>query len=243
MRSYNFEFKILFFSFFVVFISFIFLVNIVGAQTAGQPQFMVSWRATNSYAPVWYQGRIFPTKGSQIEVFFDLIDNGKVADISKSKARWYVNDKLRINEKNGLGIKSFVFNTAEFGGQETEVRISLPDYIKGQQLSTLVKIPIAKSEIVIDAPYAGRQISAGENIFFAIPFFFNVKNIWYGGDIDYKWLVDGREVSTSDENYNSLELNIGSEVPKGTDININLTAKNLLDRLISVSDSIKLKVK
>ena len=65
-------------------IGFIGLIGFVGhigyAQNA--PQFMVSWQA-DSYAPSWYQGKIFPVHGSRIKIGFELTDNGKIIDLSK----------------------------------------------------------------------------------------------------------------------------------------------------------------
>ena len=82
---------------------------------------LVSWQA-DSYVPSWYQGKIFPTNGSKIGVNFELLENGKIVNLSKIKVRWYINDKLIRNESNGLGIKSLSFTTSDYPGYETEVR-------------------------------------------------------------------------------------------------------------------------
>src|SRR3989338_8026257 len=131
MNMLNLKLKTLIF----LIVVFVFLIlNSVDAQTA-LPQFLVSWQA-QSYAPARYQGKIFPTKGTPIVISFELIDNGKIVDLSKTAVRWYINDELVKNEDNGLGIKSLQFNLPDYAGQETEIRIAIPDY-KGSQLDSI----------------------------------------------------------------------------------------------------------
>ena len=100
--------KFLYFFFCCWFLFFNFANAQTVTQTTSRPQFMVSWQA-QSYAPSWYQGKIFPTKGSRINVVFELVDGGKIADLSKLKVRWYLNDKLVLNEKTDLALNHIFF--------------------------------------------------------------------------------------------------------------------------------------
>ncbi|MBI5079201.1 hypothetical protein HZB06_00795 [Candidatus Wolfebacteria bacterium] len=223
--------------------TFLFL-HFVNAQTA--PQFFVSWQA-DSYSPSWYQGKIFPTQGNRIKAGFELTENGKIIDLSKNRVRWYVNDELVKNEDNGLGIKSFSFVVSDYAGEDIEVKIAvLPcdracaGYNKGEILYKIIKIPVVSPEAVMDAPYKERQISTGENKFFAYPFFFSVKNL---DKLSFSWLINGQEAKGGDKESDILNLNINPAVISGDAVNLRLTIKNLLKDLEFGSVEKKLIIK
>ena len=64
--------------------TFYFLLSTFYFADAASPQFLVNWQSKN-FSPSWYQGKIFPTKDSTVEVSFELMDNNKIADLSKKK--------------------------------------------------------------------------------------------------------------------------------------------------------------
>lgn len=218
-------------------VSSAFLFSVSSAFAAEPPRFMVSWQA-NSYAPSWYSGKILPTKGSAIKVNFELIDSAKIADISKKKVRWYVNDKLVQNESKGLGLKSYSFIADDYPGQETEIRITIIDY-KDETLDKIIRIPIVSPEAAIDAPYPNAEINIGANYFFINPFFFNVRDL---KNISFEWLVDNRPAE-SGENNQALNLSIDSSTPSGFEIDIKATVRNLLNEMEFASKNIKSRVK
>ncbi len=236
MRIYNLKFKNL-----VLIVSISYLVfsvfYLVDAQTS--PQFLISWQAQN-YAPSWYQGKILAINGTPIEISFELIDNAKIADLSKTKVRWYVNDKLIKNENDGLGIKSLKIITSDYAGQETEIRIAVVDYKGGETLDEIVTIPVVNPEAVINAPYPDRKIGTGTSIFQVIPFFFNAKNL-IGLSVD--WSANEQKTEGLTGNPYLLNLNIGPETPKGTEIKVSALVKNLLNQLEFASKSIQLQIK
>lgn len=234
MKNFSLKFKIsvLIISLFTFHSS---LFTFVNAQTPSQ--FMVSWQA-NSYAPIWYSGKILPTKGSAIKVSFELIDGAKIADISKKKVRWYVNDKLVQNESKGLGLKFYSFIADDYPGQETEIRITIVDY-KDETLDKIIRIPIVSPEAVIDAPYPNAEINIGANYFFINPFFFNVRDL---KNISFEWLADNRPAE-SGENNQALNLNIDSLTPSGFEIDIKATVRNLLDEMEFASKNMKAVIK
>jgi hypothetical protein len=234
MKDYTSKFKILVFLFSIFYFLFSIFAN---AQTS--PQFLISWQA-DGYAPSWYQGKILAINGTPIEISFELIDNGKLADLSKTKVRWYVNDKLIKNENDGLGIKSFKITAPDYAGQETEIRIAVVDYKAGETLDEIVTIPVVNPEAVINAPYPDRKIGTGPSIFQVIPFFFNVKNL-IGLSVD--WSANEQKTEGLTGNPYLLNLNIGPETPKGTEIKISALVKNFLKELEFVSKSIQLQIK
>src|SRR3989344_4866664 len=109
--------------------------NFAFAQTA--PEFMVSWRALN-FVPPEYQGKIFPINGTAIEAGFDLIDRGKIADLSKKEIRWFL-DGTAIG--NGIGKKTASFTVQKTANTVHNLRIEVADY-NGTILRKNLAIPI-----------------------------------------------------------------------------------------------------
>ncbi len=217
---------------------FYFIVSIFYANAQATPQFLISWRSQN-YAPSWYQGKVLATRGSWIDASFDLIENGKIVDLSKKKVRWYVNDDLRRNEEDGLGIKNYSFSVADYTNEDIEIRIVIVDY-KESQISGMIMIPLAKPEAVIDAPYSGRRIPSGTNIFRMYPFFFDVKDL---GKLSFNWVVGGRSAEGSAGNASILKLNIDSLAPSGFGIDVQATINNLTNEMEFASSRVKMEVK
>jgi len=236
MENYKLKFKIIFAFCIVIFIFAFLFLHFVDAQAA--PQLLISWQAQN-YAPSWYQGKILPVNGTPVNISFELVDNGKIVDLSKTTVRWYVNDKLVLNENNGLGIKNLKINIPDSNGNTTEVRIAVVNYKGGDLIDRVVEIPVEAPEAVIDAPYADGKIKTGSSILGLIPFFFNVDNI---NNLLVNWSVNGQAPTSSNNPY-LLNLNIGSDTPQDTQINVSVSVKNILKQLEFASQSIQLQIK
>lgn len=186
------------------------------------PEFLASWQA-NSYVPSWYQGKIFPVYGSRIDVNFELIDNGKIADLSKNIVRWYVNDDLMINEQNGLGIKKLSFVNNYFYGGELEVKISLPDYKSGS-LIKIIHIPVKTPEVAIEAPYFDRTLNAGKNLILAWPFFFGVSD---PNNLSLEWRADDKTTAKATALNSSFYINVPVNTASGKKISLFARFNNL----------------
>jgi len=210
----------------------------ISVNAQAKPQFLVSWQAQN-YAPYWYQGKILPIKGTPVSISFELIDNGKIADLSKTTVRWYVNDNLVLNENNGLGIKNLKINIPDYSGGQTEIRIVVLDYLPSGMIDKLIEIPVRGAEAIINVPYADRKIKTGSSIFGLSPFFFNIKDL---SNLSVDWSVNGQKPLAGGNPY-VLDLNIGSETPKDTAINLSVSIKNILKDLEFASQNIQLQVK
>lgn len=214
-----------------------FLVN---AQSA--PIFLTSWKA-QSYVPNWHQGKIFPAPGTPVEVSFELIDNGRIADLSKTRVRWYLNNDLARNEENGLGIKSLNFIAPQFGGRDVEVRIAALNYGDGGgQMDEIIRIPVAKPEVVIDSPYPDRLIGVGKSSFRAVPFFFGTKDV-SADNFSFEWSIDGEKVEGFFENQADFILDVGLQTPSGAKLKLSVLAKNLLKKLEFASGDVQLEVR
>jgi hypothetical protein len=236
MKNDNLKFKILTFLTVILIFTF-YILHSVSAQSSSQ--FFVSWQA-QSYIPNWYQGKVLPTSGTPTEISFELIDKGKLADLSKTKVRWYVNDELVKNEENGLGIKILKTNIPNYAGQETEIRISVVDYLGGEALDRIIKIPVVGPEVTINAPYPDKKISAGSSIFQAIPFFFNIKNL---NSLSVEWSANEQKPAGLSANPWLLNLNIGADTPTGAEIKLSVLVRNFLKELEFATKSVNLTIK
>ncbi len=177
---------------------------VIAKAQSDAPQFLVSWSA-DSFAPSWFKGKIFPTFNSIIKVSFELVDNGKIVNLSQTPVRWYINDNLYENEQNGLGIKAISFrDNTTYNGNDINVRISIPDY-NGNNLDEIITIPIKNPEVVIDSPYYNGNVSKGSYYFTVWPFFFS------GSNLITKWYVNGQAASNSQSDSNIFNLAIGDQ--------------------------------
>lgn len=216
-----------------LFSSFLFPLSSFSAS----PQFLTSWQA-QSYTPLWYQGKVFPTRGSVMEINFELINNNKIVNLSKNIVRWYINDKLVKNEKNGLGIKSLKFINNNPPGSEIEVKIVVLDY-GAEPLYKIVRIPVSQPEAVIDAPFAERKINKGKNLFRAYPFFFNVKDL---NTLFFQWQAN-EQTAEPGANPRELNLDVDQQTPTGIKINIKTLIQNISDQFESASKNITAEVR
>lgn len=234
MKNYNLKFKI-----FLLAACSLFLIpyTFYPANAKAAPQFLTSWQA-QSYAPSWYQGKVWPTQSSQIEIAFEIVDGGKLTDLSKTTVRWYVNDKLIKNENDGLGIQSVNLSIPDYPGQETEIRISLPNY-KGETLDNILHIPVAAPEVVINS-FFGDDIYSGENFFEAIPFFFNASKM---SDFSFSWLANNQAPQSYSDKPWQLNLNIDSRTPAGFTVNLKVAVQNILNQMELAIKDIQLRLK
>ena len=224
---------------FLTVIVFLILYLVSGKNSlAASPQFLVSWQVEN-YAPAWYQGKIFPVKDTPIVVSFELIENGRLVNLSNQKIRWYINDDLVKNEDDGLGIKSIRFNIPDYRGRETTIKIVVWDYL-AEALYKIVQIPVLSPEAVIDYPYPTKEINTGLSIFQVIPFFFNVQSI---NDLAAEWSANGEKAGEPGDNSWQLKLNIDSQTKSGTAVDLTTSINNPLQLLESATKSIHLQIK
>lgn len=181
-----------------------------------------------------------PTKGTPVTVSFELVDNGKIADLSNTKARWYINSKLFKNEDNSLGIKSINFSIPDYPGEETTIRISLPDY-NGQILDQIISIPVQKPGVVIDGKLRDQSIQSGSHTFEAIPFFFNgARNL---NDLSFNWMVNNQTANANLGLSWTLDLKLDPAIQTGLFISVQVTVQNIFDAMQLASNSIQARTK
>ena len=212
--------KFLISGFWILFVIWILSFGFSNASAQQAPEFILTWKAAN-YAPSGYQGRVFPTSDTKVDAALELIDGGKLANLSGAEIRWYVNNNL---QKSGAGLKTFTFNADGTRGDQT-LRVSINDY-RGLTLEKTITIPLASPELVIDG---------GPNAFRALPYFFNF------GDVrkaNFTWSANGAEVAGDPNNPDVLFLDTRNLAP-GTEIVLEASINNVFRALETAVESIR----
>jgi hypothetical protein len=183
---------------------------------------VISWRATN-YVPANYQGKIMPSNNSSVVVSFDALDQGKFVDLSKQNIIWYLGDNFL---QSGIGLKSVKFTVNQLN---PVISISIPNYKDAKysagDIEGVITIPTTSAKVVIDAPYPAKAIKIGNNLFQALPYFFNISNL---NQLNISWSVDGSDVSSQSGNASILNLTTATQGSPavGANTSINVTAQN-----------------
>lgn len=207
------------FGFFIF--SAIFLFSLAGAhaQTASSPQFLVTWKASGSYIPSFYQGKALPTLGSKITASLELVSNGKLADLSSQNIYWY-EDEVLVG--GGAGVQQVTFSPFGTPPSTLILDVELPQY-SGGYLTHTVNIPFVEPTAVIDAPYPGQEFSSDLLTLQGIPFFFYATS---SANLAYNWSVNG-QTGTSAEDPQIAEITLPQGTPGGTSVGVSLSISNV----------------
>ncbi len=188
-----------------------------GHAQSSSPQFLITWQA-KSYAPPEYRGRILATAGSPITASFDLIDGGKVADLTNQTIYWYLDDQLI---SNAPGKQTVSFLAPDTAPNILKLRIQLPSY-NNNLLLKVVQIPVVTPEVVIESPYPDGTVGGSSISLKGAPYFFNVLNPLA---LSFSWSVNG-QTAESKENPDELIASINPDARTGSTLNIGLGAQN-----------------
>lgn len=202
----------------VVFVFSFLFFTFSSAQQA--PELIVTWKS-NNYTPPGYQGRALPIDGSRIDMALELIDQGRVANLSGKEIRWLINDD---ELKSGVGLKNISFIANGFRGDQ-EVEVTIMDY-SGANLEKLITIPTVRPEIVI---------TGGPITFKALPYFFNIQNI---SQLRFNWSANGIRATGAVDNPSVLQL----QTPGSSgdyEIGLKVTTQNISRPLEIASKTIK----
>lgn len=229
--------KFIIFSAIAVF--FAFFHNPALAQTA-TPELIVTWQAQN-YQPADYKGKNLATLGSPIIAAVELIDNGKLIDLSKTVITWFQNGEVIVN---GAGTKRIAFNLNGLIGDRVLLEADV-DYEKkspdGKKITIPLQgtaiIPVAEPKTVIAAPHVFNQaIRAGVHNFKALPFFFNIKSL---KELVFSWSVNEQQEASA-QNPDVLNLEITSENPDPVPINLKAAISNINNIIETAKDEMRL---
>jgi hypothetical protein len=203
-------------------VSALFILFTASTAIAAGPQFLITWKATGSYAPSLYQGKVLPTYGSQITASLEIVSaSGNIADISGKTIYWYLNDTLL---GGGTGVQRITFPPFGDAPNAMTLKVELPNY-NGSFLIHTVTIPMAQPHAVIEAPYPAGQFSLNPVTVTALPYFFNVSS---PNNLSYSWSVNSQTGSNS-ENPNMAQITLPAGTPAGTSFAVSLQVQNPTD--------------
>lgn len=193
------------------------------------PQAIITWQA-QTYQPSEYSGKNLPTANAPVIAAVELVNNGKIIDISKSNIGWFQNRRL-IDA--GVGLKRVLFSAdGTDDGVLIEVNIEYQDGV----LTEFARIPLISPKVVINAPYPQRLIGTGLNIFQALPYFFNIKGL---NELEFTWSLNGETAANPEDKTDVLKLNLNLE-PTEAEIILTAAATLLQDFTQSAQTMIKL---
>ena len=194
------------------------------AQTGSNAIILPTWRA-ESYAPQDFFGKILPAKGSRVTMSFDVVENGKVLEISGKTVYWHFNNKLITT---GRGIQSVTMR-APTGNMS--IRIEVADISSGSVFSSFV-VPVVSPEAVIERRSPYQAFSSRSFEVRALPYFFNVND---SSLLVFDWKING-VAPTSAQNPTSLTVGVGDgEVKQGSSVAVRLIVRNPVDIYESAS--------
>jgi hypothetical protein len=213
---------------FLILISLAFLIPSAHAQTASNPQFLITWKPTLSSIPPGYIGKALPSFGSKVTADFELVSNGKILDLSGQTIYWYLEDTLI---GGGTGIQQVTFPLFGTPPGSLTLKIELPSY-NGQYLIHTLDIPFVNPAVVIDAPYPNGDFSSNPMIVTALPYFFTASP----SSLSYTWAVNG-QTGANAENPQAAEVTLPQGTPSGTSITISLSVENPSSAATAVAQS------
>lgn len=198
------------------------------AQTS-QPQFLITWQASNSYVPASYPGKILPNQESQISASLELIVQGRPVNLSGQTIYWYSNDNAL---GGGVGASRVRFHPSISAPDSLTLKVELPNY-PGGLLVHEINIPIVQPQAVIEAPYPQGRFSAIPIMVQALPYFWNASSV---SPLSFAWSVNGQTVQ-SPENPETLQISLPQSTQAGFPVSITLSMQNANDSMSATGNA------
>ncbi|MEK7507639.1 MAG: hypothetical protein AAB602_00960 [Patescibacteria group bacterium] len=221
-------------------IGLLFLVGIVShgtsrAQTS-PPRILLTWQA-NSYVPAGYFGKALPGPSSIVTASVEIIDQGKIADLSGNNIYWYLDSSL---VGSGIGKKTVNIRAGSRALQETKLMVQIPGY-KGGLLFKTIFLFIASPAAVIEAPYGAESFRDNSVAVKGVPYFYNVTDL---STLIFNWTVNGQSVpaATSTEEKSNLTVSINPDAAQGSRLDIGLTIRDPKERFYHGSGNLRLNL-
>jgi len=225
-----------FFAKMIAAVVFVATTGIVHAQTTAQTssQFLMTWRALNSYAPSSYAGKVLPNSESQIAAALAIISQGRQVNLAGQTIYWYLNNNLL---GGGLGVQKIIFQPYGTAPNKLSLKVELPNY-PGGMLIHEISMPVVQPQAVIEAPLPQNRIVMSPIVLQAIPYFFNASSVT---PLSFSWSVNGQTVASA-ENPQTLQVSLPQSTPAGFAVGVVLTIRNSNDS-VSATDNAALTYK
>ncbi len=216
------------FGFFIFSAVLLFSLKSANAQTVSSPQFLVTWKASNSYIPSFYQGKALPSPGSEITASLELISNGHIVDLSSQNIYWYLDEVL---VGGGMGVQQVTFPPFGTPPSTLILEVDIPQYSSGYLIHT-VNIPFVEPMAVIDAPYPNQEFSSNPLVVQGIPFFFYATS---SDNLLFNWSVNGQTGSNA-ENPQVADIRLPQGTQSGTTLGVSLLIENPIGSTVATAD-------
>ncbi len=198
-----------------IIVAVLLLVTKADAQVA--PEIVLTWKA-GSYAPPAYNGKVLPSENSNVEIGLEMLEAGKFANLSSVVIRWDVNNELY---RSGAGLKNISLVIDRAKGDPI---IAASFTYKGRPYDKRIIIPVAKPDV---------SITGGPDSFRAFLYFFNIAS---PAQAKFTWSANG--IATEGQGERPDILNIDTDAPSGSALNISVRAQSLIRELEIASRSI-----
>ena len=187
------------------------------SRAQSQPYIFLTWKA-ETYVPPHYPGKALPIPNSKITVAVDLVDQGRVVDLSSETTYWYLNDAFLTG---GAGITRVAITAPDTLGKNTiRLRVALPNYQGGVMKS--VTIPVTLPEIVIEHALPRKEVRGETLEVRGWPYFFNVRDL---SELLLSWSVAGKEPEPYPDP-SALRVSVRGSLPSGARIPVRFGAEN-----------------
>jgi hypothetical protein len=198
---------------FVCIVVFAALRGSARAQVSSGPLILFTWRAEN-YAPPEYIGKILPISNSRVVISAELINQGKVVNLSERTVNWFLDDKFITG---GPGLQKVTMRSP---GTTMYIRVEINGYDM-PTVSNSVEIPVAFPQAVITYHSPLDVLSSAAFQLTATPYFFNIVNPKL---LSFNWLVNG-VAPTNLQSPDSLAVSLNNP-REGDPIAVSLSIKN-----------------
>jgi hypothetical protein len=204
----------------------------VNAQTANQPQILITWQAQGSYVPSGYHDKALPNWASPVTASVVLIADGRLVNLQNKTIYWYVNDQLI---GGGQDIQSVSFVPPGGAPDLVALKVELPQYNNEGLLLHTVQIPVIQPKAVIEANHPTQQFGNNSLALQGTPYFFSITD---PSSLSYAWSVNGVS-PTAATDPQTLILNVNPSTSPGS---VFATALSITDpnQRISASDAVSL---
>jgi len=200
------------------------------------PEMFITWESSN-YAPNNYKGKILPIESSVVSASVLVIDNGKIADLSRAEIRWFSERKLL---GSGVGLTGIKFEIPINAISSARIEAEIINYKGGATLEDFIRIPIARPEVVIEASgqLSEKIIIAGINTIKALPYFFNINSL---EQLSFTWEANNQEIKEQGKTGETLELDITDGA--GNLLNLGVKARNNIKNIEFARSLLNLEIK
>jgi hypothetical protein len=170
--------------------------------------------------PAGYPGKALPTTLSPIVATVELLDQGKLVNLSEYEIFWYQNNHLI---EKGKGRYRVQFRPPFAAPEEVTLRVEIPGY--ANPIIRSVNIPLVLPEVVIEAPLPLLRFRPPTVTVLGVPYFFNATD---ASLLEFSWAANDTPASTKGDPQ-ALKISVNAGAAPQSTIRVALEVVNLLN--------------